>query len=59
MLSKIKFIRYNLNEKFECMGISWTVGELVVLFYGVSTHFGSLNAELSHFDKNFKQFSLA
>ena len=31
---------------------------LVVLFYGVSTLFGSFNAELSYFDKSFKQFSL-
>ena len=30
---------------------------LVVLFYGISTLFGSFNAELSHFDKSFKQFS--
>ena len=33
-------------------------GWLVVLFYGVSTLFGSFNAELSHFDKSFKQFNL-
>ena len=34
------------------------VGRFVDWFYGVSTFFGSLNAELSHFDKTFKQFSL-
>ena len=32
---------------------------LVVLFYGISTLFGLFNAELSHFDKSFKQISLA
>ena len=32
---------------------------MVVLFSGESTHFGSCNAELSHFDKSFKQLSLA
>ena len=31
---------------------------MVVLFYGASTLFGSFNAELSNFDKSFKQFSL-
>ena len=35
----------------------WLVGWLVVLFYGVSTLFGSFNAELS-LDKSLKQFSL-
>ena len=30
----------------------------LVSFYDVSTLFGSFNAELSHFDKSFKQFSL-
>ena len=34
------------------------VGLLGVLFYGVSTNSGSFNAELSHFDKSFQQFSL-
>ena len=38
--------------------ISWLVGWLAVLFYGVSTLFGSFNAEFSHFDKISKQFSL-
>ena len=33
-------------------------GWLVVLFYSVSTHFKSFNAELDHFDKSFKEFSL-
>ena len=36
----------------------WFVVWLVVLFDGVSTLFVSFNAELSHFDKSFKQFSL-
>ena len=31
----------------------WLVGWLVILFYGVSTHYGLFNAKL-----NFKQFSL-
>ena len=30
----------------------------VVLFYSVSTLFGSFNTELSHFDESFKRFSL-
>ena len=34
------------------------IGRLVVMFYGISTLFGSFNAELSLFDKSFKQFSL-
>ena len=29
------------------------VGWLVILFYGVSTIFGSFNAKSSHFDKKF------
>ena len=33
-------------------------GWLLVLFYGISSLFGSFNTELSHFDKSFKQFSL-
>ena len=32
--------------------------DLIVLFYGISTLFGSINAELNNFDKRFKQFSL-
>ena len=36
--------------------IYWFVW-FVVLFYGVSTLFGSFIARLSHFDKNFKQYS--
>ena len=31
---------------------------LFVLLYAVSTLFGPFNAELSHFDKSFKQFNL-
>ena len=34
--------------------VSW----LVILFYSVSTLLGSFNAELSHFDKSLKYFSL-
>ena len=34
-------------------------GWLVSWFYGVSTLFGSFNAELRHFDKSFKQLSSA
>ena len=34
------------------MRVCW----LVVLFNGVSTLFESFNAEISHFDKCFKQF---
>ena len=33
-------------------------GWLIVLFYDVSTLFGSFNTEWSHFDKSFKQFIL-
>ena len=38
---------------YVCMYVYWMVGWLV---YGVSTLFGSFNAELSHFDKSFKYF---
>ena len=37
--------------------ITWDLW-LAVLFYGVSTLFVSFKAEISHFDKRFKQFSL-
>ena len=48
---------HELREFFKT--VIWLVGWLVVLlFYGVPTIFGSFNAELSHFGKNFKQFSL-
>ena len=33
-------------------------GQLVVLFYGVSTLFGSFQTKLSYFDKSFIQFSV-
>ena len=45
------------NTKDE-LKTSWLVGWLVILFYIVSTLFLSFNAESSHFDKGFKQFSL-
>ena len=35
--------------------VGWLVGLFVCLFYGVSTIFGSFNAELSNFDKSFEQ----
>ena len=42
--------------------ISWQreldlVVYLIILFYGISTLFGSFNAQLSHFDKSFQQFN--
>ena len=38
--------------------VGTVVGWLVGLFYGVSTVSGPFIADLSHFDKSFKQFSL-
>ena len=37
------------SEKFGCL--------VVCLFYGISTFFGSFNAELNHFDEIFKKIS--
>ena len=54
-LNPCRWVHYLQRDKPYAMHTSdW----LVVLFNGVSTHFGSFNAELCHFDKNFKQFSL-
>ena len=33
------------------------IGWLVISFYDISTHFGSFNTKLRHFQKSFKQFS--
>ena len=44
----IKYLGEQLQGCFEQVG-----GWLVVLFYGISTLFGLVNAESSHFDENF------
>ena len=41
-------IKVKLKFDWDTKSESW----LVVLLYGVSTLFGSFNAELSHFDKS-------
>ena len=59
--SKTKLMEAALskNDLGNCSGHVVKVGWLVDFFYGVSTLFGSFNAELSLFKKGFKQFSLA
>ena len=57
------FVYTRLNVKtvlFQIIqfSISTQFGSLVVLFYNLSTLFRLFNAELSHFDKRFQQFSL-
>ena len=47
-----------LRELWLSMTFWLLVSWFVVLLYGVSTLFGSFNAELCNFDKSFKQFSL-
>ena len=53
------FVGYLMSKTIPVeLQLYWLVGWLVVLFYGVSTLFESFDAELSHFDKSFKQFGL-
>ena len=52
------FMGFTMPKDYREKVKGWLVGSFVRSFYGVSTLFGSFNAESSHFDKRLKQFSL-